>query len=447
VEVDRYNASSTEESDVHGTMFVKSKKINRLDDVGAWQLCCGCGACAYMCPNEIEMTETLEYGQRPRFKEGVSVDSAELGMKVCPGIELTRISKPAGQMGDQHFFGVWGPVLGVWEGYAADPQIHFEGSSGGVITALSLFAIEKLGMHGVLHTRSRPELPYLNQTVFSTTRSELLAGAGSRYAPASPCDGLQYIEDAPGPCVFVGKPCDVSAVNKAVKLRSQLEENIGLTIAFFCAGSPSTQGTLEMMRQMGIEDPFAVISLRYRGRGWPGLTTVEFRDDAGNIQQRQLTYDQSWGEMLQKYRQWRCYICPDHVGEFADIAVADAWHRPVSDNQPGLSVMIARTIRGKEILEEAIRDRFIEARTISSEILPLCRPSQAAYQGGLWARVQTLKTMRVPTPDYQGFNLFQLWMSKLSTREKIQSILSTVKRVFTKKLYQRHDSNELIINK
>ena len=288
----------------------------------------------------------------------------------------------------------------------------------------------------MLHVRSRREVPYLNETVLSTTREELLAGAGSRYAPASPCDGLQQVEQAARPCVFVGKPCDVAALRKVIELRPSLHGKVGLTIAFFCAGTPTTQGTLEMIRQMGIDDLSSVISLRYRGRGWPGMAAVTFRTPESDEQKRELTYKQSWGEILQKYRQWRCYICPDHVGEFADIAVADAWHHFVSDNQPGLSVMIARTVRGKETVEQAICDGFIEAETVGPEILALCRPGQAAYQGGLWARVQTLKAMKVPMPEYQRFGLFRLWISDLSVLARIRSVLSTIKRVFVKKLYQ-----------
>jgi len=417
-------------------MRFNHSKINRIDDVAAWQLCCGCGACAYMCPDEIEMIDTFEYGRRPRFKDGASADSDRLAMKVCPGIELTRAPKPDDQLGDQRFFDAWGPVLGVWEGYAADPQVRFEGSSGGVTTALSLFSLEKLGMHGVLHVRSRQDVPYLNRTMLSRTRNEVLAGAGSRYAPASPCDGLEQIEQAKEPCVFVGKPCDVAAVGKVAELRPALREKIGLTIAFFCAGTPSTHGTLEMVQEMGIADPISVISLRYRGRGWPGTATVTFRTPESGEQRRELTYDKSWGDILQKYRQWRCYICPDHIGEFADIAVADAWHRPVSDNQPGLSVMIARTVHGKDVIEQAICNGVIEAETVSPDILTLCRPGQAAHQGGLWARLQTLKAMRVPIPEFRRFGLFGLWISELSVLAKIHSILSTVKRVFVKKLHR-----------
>ncbi len=425
-------------------MVFRNRKIIGVDDIAAWQLCCGCGVCAYVCPDEIEMIDTLEYGRRPRSKENSSTDNSKLAMQVCPGIELTRLPKPVGQVGEKGYYDVWGPLLGVWEGHAADEKIRFEGSSGGVATALAAYAMEHFKMSGALHVRSRKDVSYLNRTVFSTMREELLEGAGSRYSPASPCDSLERIEDAGGPCVFIGKPCDVAAVGKAAELRPALREKIGLTIAFFCAGTPSIHGTLEMFKQMGIDDPASVTSLRYRGRGWPGLTTVEHSDKTGENQRKQLTYEQSWGEILQKYRQWRCYICPDHVGEFADIAVADAWHRSVSDNQPGISVMIARTIRGKEILEKGITDGFIEAEAVGPEVLLACRTGQAAYQGRLWARMRTLKFMNVPTPEYRGFDLFKLWRCELSIKDRVRSFLSTVKRVLVKKLYGKRTISAFI---
>ena len=413
------------------------KKIETVQDVAAWQLCCGCGACAAVCPDQIEMFDALDYGRRPRFRDGADPAVTQDATAVCPGIELTRPVRPEGQLGDRKFYDVWGPVLGVWEGHAADPDIRFEGSSGGAATALALFAMEQLNMEGTLHTRGRRDIPYLNETTFSTTKQDLLAAAGSRYAPASPCDGLGQIEQAAGPCIFVGKPCDVAAVQKMMAIRPQLAEKIGLTIAFFCAGTPSTAGTLQMLRQMGIEDPKCVMAIRYRGRGWPGRTTVEYVDKDGTQQTKELTYEQSWGDILQKYRQWRCYICPDHIGEFADITVADAWHRNVEDYQPGRSVIIARTLRGKTILEQAISAERICAEQVSPEILPACRPGHAAYQANLWARLKTLAVMGIPTPDLDGFNLYRLWRTELPVKDKIRSVLSTVKRVYVKKLWKR----------
>ena len=46
------------------------------------------------------------------------------------------------------------------------------------------------------------------------------------------------IQNAPAPCVFIGKPCDVAAVENVRRLRPALDEKVGLTIAIFCAGTP-----------------------------------------------------------------------------------------------------------------------------------------------------------------------------------------------------------------
>ena len=408
--------------------------MTNIEDVAAWQLCCGCGACAYMDPDEIVMIDTLAYGRRPRLRNrNIDVRANEEALTVCPGIALRRPGTARPGI-IQDLMPAWGPVLGVWEGYAEDRQIRYEGASGGTATALAFYGMEQSGMYGTLHIRAREDIPYLNRTVLSQTKEDLLAGAGSRYAPASPCDGLDMIEEAPAPCVFIGKPCDVAAVRKVVELRPRLKDKIGLTIAFFCAGTPSTVGTLAMLRHMGIEDPGSLISLRYRGRGWPGEVTATYRDN-GAIVSRTLTYEQSWGTILAKQRQWRCYICPDHVGEFADIAVADAWHQSIRDHQPGRSVIIARTARGKQFLQQAISAGYLKAEPVSPEVLPACRPGQAPYLGQLWARLQTLKALQVPTPDYKGFALFELWKAELSVREKGRSILSTVKRILFKRLW------------
>ena len=145
----------------------------------------------------------------------------------------------------------WGPVLEVWEGYAADPEVRYTGSSGGLASAIALYCIEKGEMHGLLHIGSDEKTPLKNKTVLSVSRDEIVARTGSRYAPASPCDGLSMVAAAPDPCVFIGKPCDVTAVTLARSLRSELAEKMGVTIGIFCAGTPSSQGTLDLLEEGG----------------------------------------------------------------------------------------------------------------------------------------------------------------------------------------------------
>ena len=119
-------------------------------------------------------------------------------------------------------------MLELWEGAASDAELRFAGSSGGAASALALYGIERGGQHGVLHIDARDDVPWLNRTRLSRSRAELLAATGSRYAPASPCDGLSEVEAAPAPCVFIGKPCDVAATWKARRKRPALDEKLGI---------------------------------------------------------------------------------------------------------------------------------------------------------------------------------------------------------------------------
>lgn len=407
-------------------------------------LCSGCGACAYINPNEIEMIDTIGHGRRPRLKTLTGDKQlSEEAMAVCPGVGLEHTFDPNHPDLVKDLVNGWGPIFGMWEGYANDTEIRHAGSSGGGISALSLYCIEKLEMHGVLHTAARSDVPYLNQTVISTSRDEILKNTGSRYAPASPCDGLQWIEDAPNPCVFVGKPCDVAATQRARTLRSTLDQKLGVTIAFFCAGTPTTEGTLEMLKRMGVPNPSKVIGLRYRGKGWPGKAEAVFQGDHGE-ESRQLTYQQSWGDILAEHVQWRCRICADHTGEFADIAVGDPWYRPIRDGDPGQSLIMARTKRGKEIIEGAIREGYLTAEVADPSILPASQPNLLHTRGAIWGRILTLRLLGIPAPIYKSMPMFRFWWSQLNLSQKFRSIVGTARRVFVRKLWQRRSLDEFV---
>lgn len=409
-------------------------KIRDIRDVAERQLCTGCGACAAVDPERVRMVDVLDYGRRPLVAPGVSPLRETLD--VCPGIHLEHPKDAENPEILREYASAWGPILEVWEGYAADPEIRWAGSSGGAASALALYAIERGGMHGLLHIKARPDAPYLNHTVLSRTRAEILEGTGSRYAPASPCDGLRKIEEAPAPCVFIGKPCDVAALGKVRAIRPRLDEKVGLAIAFFCAGTPSTRGTLEMLRKMGVEDPEDVLSVRYRGNGWPGLATAKAEID-GETRTATLTYQESWGKILQRHRQWRCYICPDHTGEFADIAVGDPWYREIPEGEPGRSLVLARTSRGRRFLREAMEAGYLELVPLDPQRLPDSQPNLLRTRGAVWGRLLALRIAGAPVPRFRRLAMFPCWLGALSFKEKAQSIYGTIRRVFVKKLRQR----------
>jgi len=418
--------------------------IGRIDffpDVVDWQLCCGCGVCTYLYPDNFEMVDVKAVGRRPKFTEfrDNKLESCR-SIGVCPGLRLAHHPENLEQEGlISALTKTWGPILEIWEAYAGDPEICYKGSSGGAITAISLYCLEREEMSGVLHVIADQAKPYLNATIFSTNKTSLLSGAGSRYSPASPCERLGEIEESTGESVIVGKPCDIAAVQNVRKFRERLNDKIGLTIACFCAGTPSTNGTLEMLRQMGVDEPDDISSLRYRGHGWPGKTKAKRKIDHDAKKYRDLSYEQSWGEILQEYRQWRCYICPDHTGEFADISVGDPWYKEKQAGDQGRSLILVRSQKGKEVLKGAIAKGYLIAEKKEAQVLPASQPNLQKTRSRLWGQLTALKLLGVPCPEYSGFSLMSNWKEGLSVSEKVKSILGTMKRVYVKELNKKQD--------
>lgn len=410
--------------------------IHSITDVAERQLCTGCGACAFAQPDAISMVDDLDAGRRPVTK---SVDGKLLptfqALQACPGIDLAHDDVPSGAIPELR--NGWGPVLELWEGYASDDEVRTGGSSGGVASALAIHSIEAEGMHGLLHIRSRPDAPYLNETVLSTSRSEILAATGSRYAPASPCDRLDLVTAAPAPCVFVGKPCDVAATSKLRATRPDLDAKLGLTVAIFCAGTPTTRGTFEMLDKMGIEDPETLVALRYRGNGWPGNAVATTRQPDGTTRTEELTYDQSWGDVLQRHRQWRCYVCADHTGEFADIAVGDPWYRPIEEGEQGHSLIVIRTERGRRALESALASGAVVAKPVPPHRLPESQPGLHRVRGSVGGRIAVLRLLRLPAPRFRNMPMRRTWWQLLTPKEKLRSTFGTLRRVRRRRLHQR----------
>jgi coenzyme F420 hydrogenase subunit beta len=405
-----------------------SRRIRTIGDVVDWGLCTGCGACAYFCDkNAVTLTNIPAVGIRPQFT-APDCAACTACLAVCPGYSVD--AEPANESAARESDRGFGACLQIWEGFACDPEIRFNASSGGLLSALALYCLEHEGMRFVLHTGADPTKPWENRTVRSATRTEILSRTGSRYAPASPCDGLRSIEDSEGPCVFIGKPCDVAAVSELRRRRPELDRNLGLVLTFFCAGTPSTEGTFRLLESMSV-DPTQVQSIRYRGRGWPGRFTVRW----GQSPERSLSYAESWG-VLTGYRPWRCHLCPDGLGQTADISCGDAWERFSGEPDPGRSIVIVRTERGREILRRAIQARYVELELVTAETVIAAQRNLLGRRKEIFGRLLAMRLLLIPAPRFRGFFLFRSWFG-LPVVAKLRSLAGTWKRVVSRGLWHK----------
>ena len=448
-------------------------RIKTLKDVVDWGLCTGCGACYYACARGgISLVNVESVGIRPRF-ETAECAACTACLAICPGYQVDArpapepgsvcprplgarsneldgardnpepgsvCPRPLGGEGhrvrgsaeaskaDREF----GHALEIWEGYAADPEIRHYASSGGILSALALYCLEKEGMEFVLHSAMDEAKPWANRTVQSRTRSEILACTGSRYSPASPCDGLRAIEESDGPCVFIGKPCDVAAVNSLRSARPALNRHLGLVLTFFCAGTPSSRGTLNLIESLGVSPQDEIRSVRYRGEGWPGRFKVVSGDSG---EEKSLSYMDSWGRLAHD-RPLRCHLCPDGLGQVADISCGDAWEKFENNGDSGRSIVLVRTERGRAILHRAIAANYVELKPVSSQAVLAAQPNLLSRRRELFGRLLAMRLLRIPIPRFRGFSLFQSW-KRLPRRKEVQTILGTVRRIVFRGMWRR----------
>lgn len=325
----------------------------------------------------------------------------------------------------------FGPVRSILEGYAVDPEIRYRGASGGLLTALSLFCLDRLDMSGVLHTGQDPRNPIQNQTRLSGNRQELLAATGSRYSPASVCDRLYLLRDAPSPGVFIGRPVEVAALRKAQALMPDLDRKVGLVLSFFCAESPSTQGTIELLKKMGIR-PDQLEDLRYRGKSWPGYFAPRLKGE--KEPSALMTYRESWA-FLQAYRPWSAQLWPDGTGELADISCGDPWYEEPDGVNPGFSLVVVRTERGEKIIQAAIEAGYLHLKPAEPWKLFKSQQGLISKKGAVWGRLLVMRMLGIPVPRYDGYHLFENWC-QLPLSEKLRSTLGTARRIIQRKYWK-----------
>lgn len=395
-------------------------------------LCAGCGLCAGIAgradPAIVMETSATGY-RRPRVVGTVTPDLAQRIDAVCPGANIRH--DRAGLEAEYH--PVWGPLIAARLGWSTDAELRRNASSGGGLSAILVHLLASGEIDYVVQTAVSPDSPVRNALAISTGRDDVFHAAGSRYAPSSPLEDIGARLDAPGRFAFVGKPCDVAGLRQLARIDPRVNEKVPYMIAFMCAGVPSYEGTSALLKAMGVEDESQVTSFRYRGDGWPGFATAKLADGTAFT----MDYDTSWGHILNRHLQFRCKICPDGIGEFADIVCADGWHcdedgKPLFDEQEGRSIMLTRTPRGEELVQRAMAAGTVATEPVALGSLHHMQPFQSRRKGMVVARLAAMMLTGWRRPRYAGLELAHN-ARRLGAKEIARNLLGTLRRLVGKK--------------
>ncbi|GLR42030.1 coenzyme F420 hydrogenase [Mesorhizobium amorphae] len=358
-------------------------------------LCIGCGLCRSLAgPGAVEMVMTPEGRERPVARQALDKSTLIQINAVCPG---TRIAgPPQAQISEAALTDpVWGPAERLVLGCAGDSTVRFIGSGGGVLTALGQFLLTSGRVKFILHVAASRSAPMRSERRLSFDAASVLEGAGSRYGPAAPLLDFSEILDRGEPFALIAKPCDVTAVRNLARLDPRVDEQMRYALAFVCGGASDLSKSEQVLQRFGLrEDELALF--RYRGYGNPGLNRIEAKDGRAF----ELSYRQLWEDEDKWMIQPRCKICPDAIGQLADIAVSDAWLNggPAVEDEP-LNGIIIRTRRGVELFDAAVAAGAlaIKRETSFAELGEL-QSHQVRKRRAVWARLKGIEIAGKPVP-------------------------------------------------
>ena len=221
----------------------------------------------------------------------------------------------------------------------------------------------------------------------------------------------------------MGKPCDAAAVAHARNVRPRLDANLGLVLSFFCAGTPCTGATLDLLHRHNIHEG-DISDLSYRGEGWPGMFKVVRRQIKDSFS---MTYMESWSRVAGQ-RPFRCHLCPDGLGQMADITSGDAWNRyDAAEENPGLSHVLVRSKKGAQIIKRAMASGYLTlekiypANVIEAQGLVQRRREVFGRLLGMWF-------LGVPFTRFKGFRLLKVWL-KNTPYDLIRTVFGTQRRL------------------
>lgn len=385
-------------------------------------LCSGCGLCAGLAGGAIEMGVVPPGYNRPKIGGAVKAEAEAIIAESCPG------SKVAPWRADLPPSPYWGPAEAILTGYACDEGVRFAGSSGGVITALLIFALESGLVDRIVQVDADPEFPTRNRMTVSRTAEQIISAAGSRYAASSPLASIVEELERGGRFAFVGKPCDISALRQLAKHDGRVDQLIPLKLSFFCGGIPSHRGANNILAEMGLADA-QLVEFRYRGNGWPGPAAARAVDG----RTAEMTYERSWGHHLSKEVQFRCKICPDAVGGAADIACADAWYGgesgyPQFDELDGRSLIMVRSTVGRTLLDKAVAAGRLNVAALAEREIILMQPAQARRKRLVKARFAAMRLAGRRPPGVKGL-LVDEASRTARLGEKLRNFAGTFRRV------------------
>lgn len=330
------------------------------------ELCHGCGTCVGLCPiSAIEMKKNDTLGVYVPQLNNDKCNDCELCYKVCPGYSVDFKNLSGSFLNSLHNNVFLGSYRNCYTGYTQDNHIRYNSASGGLVTSILLWLLEKRVIDGAVVTKMDEKRPLEPRAFIARSPNEIISAARSKYCPVPLNVTLKEVIEADGKFAVVGIPCQLHGIRKAQSINKRLNEKIIVSLGVFCGMAWNFLATEMLIQKMGIvkED---IQKLDYRGGGWPGRLLITLKDG----KTKKLSYPYPLHQYDADFKVTtpaRCILCSDASSELADISFGDADLSDFKDDKTGRSIVIVRSLLGEHLLKTMEAEKVICLTKTNSE--------------------------------------------------------------------------------
>lgn len=297
--------------------------------------CCGCEACVSVCPREAISMVVDSLGFRYATINSLKCVGCHLCEKTCPILNSSFHSDN----------------ISTIAGFANDPRIVEESSSGGYFTLIARKFIESGGyvvgvawnsdFHGVHHTivDELTNIHLIQKSKYVQSRKDLIY----KECLALITQGKRVL--------FVGTPCEVAALKKIV---GKQDENLLYTIDFVCQGPTSEKAIGEYFDclERKYSSKICGVNMRLAIGPWiPQFLHVSFENKKAFIER---LYETPLGDAIRIMQRPSCFQCKFvGNGRASDLTLGDYHGAKVNEsyyNETGISILISHSVHGNEMI-------------------------------------------------------------------------------------------------
>lgn len=298
--------------------------------------CTGCGLCQAVCPNGAISMHIDDLGFYNPILNVDECNHCGLCAKNC-----TKYMEPSNCGIDRnHIYSAW----------SIDKKIRLKSASGGIGYILSLWALEHdYSVWGAVYDSEKMCVRHSK----ALNKQELSEFQGSKYLQSDTTELMKELADKTrDKKIFVfGTPCQIRAIREYINKVSK--KNV-ILVDVFCRGVPSYQlwklYIKRIQQENGISRQFAC-KFRDKNYGWHSCQ-MTISDGKNNY--TCPAHDDWYYRIYTSGLAFRdsCYECDLKLeNTYSDIRIGDFWGEKYEHDEEGVSILIANTQIGKEIIQ------------------------------------------------------------------------------------------------